>query len=382
MDIEAKADEDAAPPVVGSETKYILLNKLEVQGFDFSWISSAGNRQKVDLKTGMHIHVKGHGPGLTVIKPFIPSDNATIQVGNVQNAMLTLEGMTIHCGRRAAIHAGLEKAGFQGSLHLRLIDCEIIADEPDSGYGHTSLWGIFAYNCRVTLERVRFNCKHLAEHALYLHNGIGAYIHDCEIVGTGSEGFKFTCRDHEGGSPPERAKIHIKNTAIYDWHQRWAWRGGAAIVVQGARMNILIEDCLISAPVGRERCIMIDDGGDDRPIDNGDPNGWLIVRRTAVTVPSGTSNTNYPPMIRIGSLMLGEDLSVVTAALFKNCGIWGQGLSLQVSKGAVPEGRLRVQGCNTKFIEGAAQARGVWVGDECMIPLHDRLKPLSEGHEA
>lgn len=382
VDLETLAEDVPEHFERSMDEELVLLGKDVKVGLDFGWISDAHDRDAIPFQEGSNVRLKGLGKGLTIIKPDVPSDNATIQVGNVKNATLTIEGCTIYCGKRAAIHAGLEAPGYQGSLTLRLIDCEIVAEEPESGYGNTSVWGVFAYNLRLEMTRVTFKCKHLAEHAVYLHNGTGAEINRCEVEATGSEGFKFTCRDHEGASPPDKARIHIKSCTIAQWHQMWAWRGGAGIVIQGARMNILIEDCVLISPPNSDRCLMIDDGGDDRPTDGSSPNGWVIVRRTAITCPSGANGTNYPPMVRIGSLILGEDLSVVTGALFKNCGIWSKWLSLQISWGAVPAGRFRVQGCNTKFIKHAAQARGIWTGDEAQIPLHDRLLPISEGYEA
>jgi hypothetical protein len=214
-----------------------------------------------------------------------------------------------------------------------------------------------------------------------MHNPIGASIKNCRILGTGSEGFKFTNRRHEGGPAPAKARIHLKGCEIRDWRQEWAWRGGAAIVVQGAQCDVLVEDTIMVSNVGVGPCLMIDDGGDDRPLDGRTPNGWVIVRRCGIAAEVYTQN--YPPMVRIGQLIMGDDRPVVTGALFKNCGIYGEKSSMQFGPGAVPEGRLRVTVCNTKLIQSAAEAR--WVPTrygEAKIPLHDRLKNVSEGHEA
>lgn len=385
MDFEelANGEEAARVEPQGEPTVFDLgpSPSMAHSGYNFGWPFGDGNKRTFFFQEGSNVLFRGAGPGITHIQPNVKADNATIQVGNVKNATLTLQGMTIHCGTRAAIHAGLEHPGYLGSLHLRLIDCEIIADTPEDGYGHTSLWGIFGYNLRLTMERVKFRCKHTAEHGIYIHNPLGASIRHCEVFSTGSEGFKFTNRAHEGAPAPKGARIHIKGCTIRDWHQPWAWRGGAGIVVQGAQCDVLVEDTIVEDVNGSGRCIMIDDGGDDRPVDGSSPNGWFLMRRSGAISRAG--NENYPPMMRIGSLNFGSQDQVVTGALIKNCGVWGWGSSLQVDRGAIPHGRFKVEGCNTKFIAGAAAARGLTVpSTECVIPLSDRLKPLSEGHSA
>ena len=125
---------------------------------------------------------------------------------------------------------------------------------------------------------------------------------------------------------------------------------------------------------------MVDDsagdfwGATDGARGKGFANGWIVVTNSSFF--AGPGSENYSPILRVANN--GSQEKVARGVLVEGCNIWGQRTSLQF--GNIPSGKLAVRGCNTPQLKEWATAQGINTQHESVIPLHDRLLPVSAGY--
>lgn len=348
-------------------------------------------------------HIIGDGPDKTIFRSL--GSSSTLIFGR-RCGYIKIEGCTIKtgygAGKQKAISGGVDSANASNhipyTIHLK--NCVVEVDTTVDSDGRPE-WPIFINQGDIILENVVIKSRNSNEHALYVHGfgKYGALILNCEIDGVGAEGLKFTARpqaqyytvpgllqyaEHaywDGYHPVDQqvAKIVVKNTIIRDWNQPWSWRGGAGMTVQGAGLNVLIEDSAFVDFGEKKPALAIDDGGVEHFGDNNIPgmgpaNGHVVVRRT--TLASGPGDSWYSNVARIGSLNSHSTIKTVRSALFQDCGIYGDHMLLQVSN----TDSLKVKNCNTPEAAARARAFGVNTDHEAKLSYPGVFRPISEGY--
>jgi hypothetical protein len=183
----------------------------------------------------------------------------------------------------------------------------------------------------------------------------------------------------DGYHPIEQTQwIVVRNTQIHDWNQPWSWRGGAGMTVQGAGINVLIEDSAFVDFNELKPALAFDDSGvehfgDGNIAGRSSANQNVIVRRT--TLASGPGPSWYTNVVRIGSLNPNSPVKTVKSALFEDCGIYGDHMLLSVSNCD----NLIVRGCNTPEAAARAAAHGVDTTHEAML-AYNGFRPVSQGY--
>jgi len=313
-----------------------------------------------------------------------PGTDQTVLVDRHQGAVL-LEAVTVHAGPRQAVFFGLEHKGdpILDRFELLMRDAKVVADPPTDGNPHSTVWGLFAYQADVTLERVELDLLFSAEHASYWH-GFAKYGLRWKNVKAraGAEVCKVR------SSPSETdwvagATIELRGCRIEDWfHPERSWRGGAGLVVQGSGCAVLVERCVFLGNAGnRSRCIMVDDSGGDffgypsGAVGVGAANGPVVVRDSGL-FGGPALDSGLAILARVGNFA-GSSRPCAPRVRFSRCALIGAGVQLQL--GDVPAGKTRVVGCNTEAILELVKGLGYPYEPEGVIALRDRLAKISEG---
>lgn len=392
------------PQVVQAELDLFEVNlgAGAIAGFDVAWQGWTGSRRaSYDPATwAAHDGVRfvGAGADMTHIVPNLggtTSADSTIFIG-AEARLVEFVGLTIHCGSRKAIHAGVAKRDRNRDgritypedhlpFTLRMRDCAVVADEPPAGSsrGNSSVWGIFTYSAHIDLENVVLDCLYTAEHALYAHgfSAPGLHYRNVTVLASGGECVKVATRPSEVLFVPG-CTILVEQSTFSNWGpQPWSWRGGCAIgAFQGTGCDIVIDQCVaIDRPGRNSRGLMIDDGGTDHygtdGTSGGSPaNGRVVIRRTLL---AGQGPSWYSPLLRVGSLSPGTTWDVAAALLIEGCGLYGVGTKAEIQR--MPSGRILVRDNNTSEIDSASAAIGVDITVESALSVNGAFMPISAG---
>jgi hypothetical protein len=347
------------------------------------------------------IHVMGRGPERTIYRSM--TSESTLIFGR-HCGYVKIENVTIQNGfapgKQKAIFGGVDAANAPDlvpyTIHLK--NCVIETARTADPDGHPE-WPIFINQGDIILENCVIRSRNSNEHALYVHGfgRYGAYIINTVIDGVGAEGLKFTARPQaryyqdpgllqyagnaytDGYHPIEQTQwIVVRNTQIHDWNQPWSWRGGAGMTVQGAGINVLVEDSAFVDFHELKPALAFDDSGvehfgDGNIAGRSPANQDIIVRRT--TLASGPGPSWYTNVARIGSLNPNSSVLTVKSALFEDCGIYGDHMMLSVSNCD----NLRVRNCNTPAAAERARTFGVDTTHEAML-AYNGFRPVSQGY--
>ncbi len=306
------------------------------------------------------VRFRGQGVDVTHIR-CTSWDGVTLAVKQ-HNGVVELRNLTLHTGSRAGTQFGEQNLAkkISPNFRLRLINVQVVGDIAPCG--QRPLWGVFTYQADLHLKNVTFVGKEQVEHDVYMHGfaHYGALVQGSRFESCGAECFKVRSDSTETAWVGPQPNITIKNTTFADWYQPWSWRGGAAIVLQGAAADVLIDKVVFRPGPGhaqangyqRSKTIMVSSEGSSYDIDsgsqtNGHGNGEIVIRNVASSGNSGPSW--YSPIIRVGrnggNQQSGKSLRI------ENSGLWGDHLSLQVSN---VDG-WGLQGNNTPAIKAYAQ---------------------------
>lgn len=329
---------------------------------------------------------RGAGRQLTTIVDNPGYQRASVFIGP-HNGVVAFEGLTIETSEDCAIQAGVEKPQRFPKFQVRLQNVHVQA-RPTTLQGIRSVWGLFTFGADTWLEDVSFNCTNTTEHASYSHGYAlrGSRWVRVTVQGSGAENDKHATRPWEMHFTPN-ASIYRADCTYQNWNQPWTWRGGAGIVVQGAAADVVVERCVFygGKDASHCRCVMIDDGqvgiqghyGMDGSLGGFPANGWIILNDCGVSG-SGTLGTSSP-VVRVGTVY-GESRATARGFLMEDCGAYGKLAVMQIAN--VPTGRIIVRRCNTEGIESTCAAHGFDTSSEVMIPLKDKLLPVSAGWRA
>lgn len=347
-------------------------------------------------------HVKGV-PGKTVIRS--ETSEASL-IFSRRCGYVKLEDIIIKSGRGAgkqkAIFGGVDAANATNfipyTLHLK--NCVIEADVTVDPDGHPE-WLIFLNQGDLILENCLLRSRNTNEHALYMHGfgSEGCYIVNCELDGVGAEGFKFTARPQaryyqdpgllaqagnaytDGYHPISQDKwIVVRGTTVRDWHQPWSWRGGAGMTVQGAGINVLVEDSSFVDFGETKPAIAFDDSGVEHfgqgNVGGTSPaNGDCILRRC--TFASGPGPSWYTNVLRFGTLIPGSPIQVARSILIEDCGVYGDHMMAAI--GNIAPNNVIVRRCNTPEANARAAALGVNTSFEAALSIGGFFGPISQG---
>jgi len=371
----------------------IQLPAGDVQGFDIDYSAGTGRRKYTSaewLDKGFDgVRFIGAGRLATRIRPV--GDQAVLV--DRHNGIVRFENLTLLCGARQGIWFGLEHKDQpiapKFALHMKQV--EVTTDGTLPNQQHGTVWPLFGYQSDVWLEDVTISARFSAEHASYWHGFAkdGLRWNRVAVPASGAESCKVRNSPSETAWVPG-ARIWLTACRLGDWYQPWSWRGGGGLVVQGGGSDIIVQGCLFQGggqlegppmiPASqRTRAIMIDDsGGDffsatDGKVGRGFANGHVLIRGCGFA--AGPGNENLSQVIRVGSLGSGQ--KVARTLNIEGCAVYGERLQLQLTD--IPSGRLNVRGCNTPAIKDLASMIGLDTRHEALIPLADRLSPVSAG---
>lgn len=369
----------------------------------------------------------GQGVGVTHLRP--TEYGTTVYLGR-HPGIVRFERMTVHAGHDRAIFAGAQNTQrtVTPEFLVWLQDCELVADPPrqtgvtqgqiaphggtlvGSG-GHVAQnvkqgdtipfagtltdsrtkWLWFSYQADFIFQRTTFDGKQAREHDSYAHGfaRYGALVEDCWFKTAGAECLKFR-PDVTETAPVAGTRIVVRRTRFADWYQDWSDRGGAAIVLQNATSDVLIEFCSFRPARKDQRsgldwnalshCIEIASEGETYYIEDEAGlrygNGRVVIRTCAMQGRSEFAWSN--PIVRCarngGSWLSAQSFELTGS------GVWGGGAgNVYLMLGEIPGGRSRVSGCNTPAIRAACRKLGFDVAAEAVWPGPQRLVPLSEG---
>lgn len=362
----------------------------DVRGFDIDYEAGTGRTKLWSqdwLSQGYSgIRIIGNG---THIRPV--GDQALL-VGR-HNGVVQLEGVTVHCGARQGIWFGLEGKRQPTLPKFKLVTrgVEIVADMPAPGASnqHTTVWGVFSYQADLDFEDTSIWCERSSEHASYAHGFAkrGLRWNRVRVEGSGSQGCKVR------NSPTETnwvkgARIHLTRCKIVNAMQPWTWRGPGNFVVEGGGMDIVLQECELLAKRGPEYCraVMIDDAQGDffdaatGAVGRGYANGHVVIERCGLSGGPGTENLT--PLLRVANNpQLGKPQGGPWASCrsltVRASGMYGEKTQVQV--GAVPAGKLSIEGCNTPPIRDWCASRGYDTAHETVIPGQHAVDPVSAG---
>lgn len=361
-----QAQADAARPVIRESLR-------GVAAAGSFWLDDPAN-------TG--VVFRGAGKGKTHIRP--GSADATI-VFDRHPGTVRLEGMTVHCGSRQGIFAGLAHPGVKPDpkFSLETQDVDVIAD------GVRTTWPVFTYGCRVEMRDGKIDGRNGLEHDYYGHGltGNGATFVRMTFLAA-AQAVKVRSDTTETMWAGPAVTVSVTGCTFDGWYEPHSSRGGGGIVLEGASANLYVQGSLFrnKGPNGaipaaqRTRAIMVDDGsGDfwgvlDGKKGSGFAAGHILIRGNAFEVGPGTENLSI--VIRVGNLSGGSHRIARSVRILDN-GIYGEQLQLQLSN--LAPGRLTIAGNNTEAIAARARSLGIDTRVEARIPLADRTIPVSEG---
>lgn len=329
-----------------------------VRAFDVNWSGWVGsNRDSYTVPDSYDgIRFIGEGPERTVILPDwdgTTSYNATVNIG-ASARHVVFENLRINCPAgtyRKAIHAS--DSGMHGiapySLALRGVD---VVEE--DGPTH---WGVFTYQCDLTLEDCNFYMPDSREHGVYAHgwNAAGARVERCSFV-CGGEDFKNRNDSSEILFAPGWL-VAIKECEFLKWHGPNSWRGGAGIVLQGAAADVNINRCTFHGQANNGRCIAISDAGSydmDGVVDGPGPHVGHV--RISKVQTSGLGNESYNNSTIRCAYSTSREGPVAKSFKMRRAAAYGFGTKVEV-KGI--EGEYLIADCNTPRLKSIAEDLGV-----------------------
>lgn len=296
------------------------------------------------------------------------------------------ERRAIAAGETAAYDGTLEAPGFP-AVHLAKGDASprygILVGQP-----RRPKWLLFAYNADLIARDCIFDAREAVEHAAYWHGfaRYGALLERCRFEGAGAEEWKTRSDATETAWAGADVRIVIRDCSFREWFQPWSWRGGAAIVLQGAAAHVLVERCVFwgGAPVGqltakdRCKCVMVSSEGQsyDRAtgaVGSGFGNGFVVVRQCVMW---GSSEVDWSNTIARCARNGGTQLAA-QGFFLREVGAWGPRMVVQA--GDLPAGRMVIEGCNVGAQVEYAKSIGMPTSPEATFPTSVRRVPLSEG---
>lgn len=318
-------------------------------------------------------------------------DGVTLGVGP-HGGIVQLEGVSLHGGSLAGVHFGFERQRvIQRKFRFNFYESEARSDQPLPGAARPK-WLLFYYQADFDLRDVVLDAYHCREHAKYGHGNakLGESWLRVRVEGSGAQPYKQRTDASECLWAGKNVWHRIRHCQFKGWLQPWTDRGGAAIVMEGAGVNILVEDSLFW-PGGdvqgypahqRAYCIAISSEGNSFDastgrVDQGHGNGDVIIRRCGGQG-IGYAGENGANMLRIGRN--GGSQYAARSYLVDGCGWWGDRYLAELKD--MPAGKITVRGCNTPEIRRRCDALGMNTTNEVRIPTQHRLVPLSEGFAA
>lgn len=371
----------------------IRLPEGDVAGFDIGVRGQNGTRfydPATWLSKGFDgVRFIGAGRGRTRI---IPAPGVWINSFVGQHpGIVRYESVSIHGRGQTAIQAGYEHpARIFKKFRVELTDFELIADEPVPGTynGGRVGWGVFTTQCNVHASDGDVYWREGREHPFYLHHQAGSSgaifkglrFHECQ-----GECIKNRYDTDEALWAGKQAKLVVSGCR-FNWEVKpWSARGSAAITMQGAGCDALIENNEFWAGPGpsNTRAIMLDDNLNDGAAQFYDPetgavgrghaNGHVLVRRNVFSTGPGTEN--YTPVVRVGNLAPGLHKTCQSFTFEQNA-VYGRFTQLQLVAKDIPT--LVVRDNNSARARDHAQAIGVDVTHETVVTTAARPVPLSE----
>lgn len=180
---------------------------------------------------------------------------------------VVFDGVDFRSGPKQAIRAGQNTLG-QFSiarpavpLDLHIRNSTIDASQPIAE--GRSFWGIFAYQCDVTLENVVGNTGPQGEHFSYFH-GVGEKgitWKNVTILSCGAQALKCRTDPIEVEGTAGRPVIRVEDCSFAGWGQPHSFRGGGAIVMEGSNCQLRVTRTNFFGGNTRDssNCIFIDD---------------------------------------------------------------------------------------------------------------------------
>lgn len=376
--------------------KEIRLPEGDVLGFDVAGRNENGSRHydPTWLAEGYDgVRFIGAGRTRTRIRP--AAGIWTNLFVEQHPGIVRFESLAIHGRGRSAIMAGRDRpARVEPRFRLELVDFALIAEDPAPGAATSVMWGGFFYQVDTLLEDGDIHYGPATEHPFYHHgaSGRGTVARRLVFHEAAAQPLKFRPDPSETLWAGPRVAYVIQDCNFLDWWRPTSSRGGCAICVEGGSGDLRVERCEFVAPTRsalHARTIMVDDGGpafDSGQLVGGKfydavtgragvgfANGHVLIRDCGLR--AGPGQENLTPVIRVGSLGSGQ--RVARSVTIERSAIYGQRLQLQLSD--IPPGKTTVRGCNTPAIRGIAASRGYDVAHEALIPLSDRVIPVSAG---
>lgn len=386
----------APPPEAAGRLFEILLSEQDHGSINISSSRTNASAQlnldpRIWLGQGYDgVRIIGEGASPTHLLPNL-NDGITLWASQ-HPGIVRLENIHLHAGFRCAAQFGEPNHArvLMPKFRLELVGCQVTVPPP-TGFGRTK-WGLFTYQADVTLEDVILDAYHASEHALYTHQFArnGVYWNRVQVIASGAECLKSRGDAFETVWCGPRARIIVKNSTFADWYQIHSDRGGAAIVLQGAAADLLVEETLFwgGGAIGslqahqRSRAIMVSSENASfnkftGEVGTGVGNGHVVVRRSGIFGGPGAPDWSSSELIRVGHNSGAQ--RAAQAVLVDGCAIYGEREHV-VAKDL--SGRFLVQGCNTPELREHASALGANTEHEGSILTSVRPVPLSEGYDS
>lgn len=359
----------------------------DASGFDIDFPGWTGNKLKYDSSTWKSegydgVVFIGKGVNRTKILPNTLVDSTVLihpYAGIVQ-----FEECSVYCAKRKGIHHGLAGRNHpENSLIAR--NFKVVADEPNNGKPHSTVWGVFTYQTFMDFDGVIFDMEYSAEHASYAHGLAhqGLKWHNVHVVGSGAEGCKVTARPSECRWT-ENAWIDIQNCTFKNWHQPHSWRGGAGVTIQGTGANVYVNNTMFHGRPGDKytRCFMVDDSGrnfysaiDGKP-GGGPANGAIIIENSGMT---GGGKPSLSPIMRLGTLDPTRPNPLVATKFFmRNSGVYGKNTVAEIK--GVMDDNVYINNVNSPEIKSIANGMGINTSEETLLNHKGALTPMSQGY--
>lgn len=385
----------AAEQAVAAQTKPLRLMEYhlpegDVGSINIGWFKN-GASTKLDPNTWLAqgydgIRIIGKGADKTAIR-CDSWDGITLAVGR-HAGVVQLEGVHLYAGFDRACSFGEQNHAkiLEPKFQFRFLNSKATV-LPPTERGRTK-WLLFGYNSDVYLQDVELDAYHASEHASYWHgfSKNGLLWDRVTVRASGAEQCKVRSDTTETAWAGNKTWVIVRDSSFRNWYQPWSARGGAAIVLQGAAANALIErsqfwggNDLENIPGNqRSKCIMISSEGLSYDTVTGKENvgfgnGYVVVRLCALR---GYSKVGWHNTILRAGRNGGSQASC-RGLLIDNCGVWGP--MMQVQTGEIPEGMMQIQNCNTPALRNISEAIGMDTMYEATYPASNRAIPLSEG---
>ena len=379
--------------------KVIDLPAGDVGSISIGW-GNDGTQTKYDQKTWLSEGYEGvlfKGAGIDKTHVRCTGWGATIGVTR-HDGIVQFEDMTIHAGHNAALTLGEQNTAKTVSPKFRanLTRVKFVADPPKviphptdpnlTTRDSRTKWLLFGYQVDVVATDCVFVGKEAREHDVYLHGfaSKGALFQRCDFQSAGAECLKFRPDITETAYIPG-TWIIVQGCKFKDWFQDWSDRGGAAIVLQNANSNVLIEASVFKPGKETERhlvkwnnlshCIEIASEANGYTSEEGGQkfgNEHVWIRSCAISGRSDVAHQNTVLRVSKNSGELAAKSVTIEAS-----GIYGKGTFVQVTN--VPTGKTVIRGCNTPGIALLLKRIGIDVSAQSQFPTASRLVPISEG---